>query len=142
MQPMHRVIVWRDNLLFSEKDRPQKGGGLFKKLLVLFNLLMLMNVLMINHVESLKNKKPQEVADFGGDKDDFVNQQERALTGIRSNSAKGLNAVESDLDRALLGFAADHHVLFGLLNTHRYTIWIVGLLLFIVVNRLFSRRSP
>lgn len=129
-------------MLFSESDTPKKGS-IFKKLLILFNLLMIMNVLMVRHVESLKVREAQsqqEVADLGGDKDDFVNQQERALTGIRSNSAKFVDVVESDLDLALLNFANEQPSLYGFLNTYWHVIWIVGLLLFIGVSRLLNRR--
>ena len=131
-------------MLFSEGDAPKKGS-LFKKLLILFNLLMVVNVLMVRHVESLKVREAQsqeEVADLGGDRDDFVNQQERKLTSIRSKSANVVDVVESDLDRALLNFANEQPSLYGLLNTYRYIIWIVGLLLLIGINRLFSRRQP
>ena len=127
-------------MLFSEKDKPRKEGGLFKKFFVLFNLLMLANVLTLNHIEAIQDRKPaQEVADLGGDKHDFVNQQERALSNARANS-NVVSIVESDLDKALLGFVAEHNQLYSLLNTHRYTIWIAGVLLFFAMYRL-SRRT-
>lgn len=97
---------------------------------------MIVNVLTIKHIENIQDKEPpQEVADLGGDKNDFINQQEQSLSKVRVP----LGIAESGLDRALLAFVAEYNQLYSLLNTHRYNIWIAGVLLFFGVSMLLRR---
>ncbi|MDE3270004.1 MAG: hypothetical protein OYH77_06945 [Pseudomonadota bacterium] len=127
-------------MLFSDKDKPKResSGSIFKKLLILFNLLMIANLWVVKHVDSIKTREPaQAVADLGGDEHDFVNQQERALSAARANG-NAVGIIESDLDHALLNYVNQHPHIYRIMSTYWHLLWVGGLLLFFVLYRSFS----